>query len=367
MHPGYHPVMLVAVVLACLLQQAPPKKPVPLPGQFAHPFHAYKVLLPAGWNRGQTHAKAQASFYAPKVEAFTPRADLYIHKGVKDFGAFASKFRDSFREAFADATFPVDELTSVRGRTAIFLEISFTDGGIPMKSLWIAVSRDDRVYQLGWACTAAFFDRYARPVEAMFKSLRIYPEPALPKEEAEKFLRLYREGEEAYKSQKYGEAADRFRDAADVLPDYPEIHATIGTALMRKKDYAGAEAAYRRAQELDPDDGSHAFNFGVALLQQKKYGPAIEALSKATDAEPWMEPAWTNLGAAHLAKKEYAPAAAALEKAILADPESVAAHFNLGIAYEELDQKAKAAVQFKEALKLDPKHDGAREALKRVQ
>jgi hypothetical protein len=46
---------------------------------------------------------------------YVPRADLYIHKGVKEFGAFASKFRDSFRTAFADAAFPTDELTSVRG------------------------------------------------------------------------------------------------------------------------------------------------------------------------------------------------------------------------------------------------------------
>ncbi len=358
--------MFVAVVLSFLIQQSPPRKPVPLPHLYAHPFHAYKVLLPAGWTRGPSHAKAQASFYATKVEAYTPRADLYIHKGVKDFGSYMSKFRDSFRAAYPDAAFPTEELTSVHGRTALFLLITFTEGGIPMKSLWIAVSRDDRVYQLGWACTAPFFDRYAPAVEAMFKSLRIYAEPSLPKEKAEAFLKLYGEGEALYRDQKFGEAADRFHDAAAILPDYPEIHATIGTALMRKKDYAGAESAYRRAQELDPEDASHAYNFGNALLQQQKFGPAIEALTRATRAEPWMEAAWTNLGAAHLAKKDYAPAAAALEKAVAADPESVTAHYNLGIAYEELGQKAKAAAQFRETLKLDPKHDGARGALKHV-
>jgi tetratricopeptide (TPR) repeat protein len=358
--------MLLAVILSLLVQQSPPKKAVPLPGTYAHPFHAYKILLPAGWTRGNTHSKAQASFYAPKLEAYTPRADLYIHKGAKDFGAYATKFRESFRNAFPDAAFPTDELTAVHGRTALFLVVTFTDDKVPMKSMWISVARDDRIYQVGWACTAAFFERYAPAVEAMFKSLRIYPEPSIPKEDAEKFLRLYREGEDYYRAQKYGEAADRFRSAAEVLPDYPEIHATIGTALMRKKDFAGAEACYRKAQELDPDDASHAYNFGNALLQQQKYGPAVEALTRAAQAEPWMEPAWTNLGAARLAMKEYAPAAAALEKAIAADPESVAAHFNLGMAYEELGEKAKAAAQYRETLKLDPQHDGARGALKRV-
>jgi tetratricopeptide (TPR) repeat protein len=359
--------MIVAVVLALLLQQAPPKKPVPLPGQYAHPFHAYKILLPSGWARGPGNSNAHASFCAAKIEAYTPRVDLYIQKDVKDFGAYVSKFRESFRSAYPDAVFPVDELTSVHGKTALFLEVTFTDGGLPMRSMWISVSRDTRVYQLGWACTAAFFDRYSRQVEAMLKSLRVYPEPKVAKEQAEKFMKLYAEGENFYRAQKFGDAVAVFREAAEVLPDYPEIHATIGTSLMRKRDFAGAEAAYRKAQELDPDDASHAYNFGNALLQQEKYGPAIEALTKATRAEPWMEPAWTNLGAAHLAKKEYAPAVAALEKAIGADPESVAAHYNLATAYEALGQNSKAAAQFREALKLDPKHAGARAGLKRVE
>ena len=358
--------MLVAVILACLIQQPPSKRPVPLPGQYAHPFHAYKIQLPADWQRGPNHSKAFASFYAKKVEAYTPRVDLYIHKDVKDFGAFASKFRESFRGAYADAAFPVDELTSIHGRTALFLEVSFTDGGLPMKSLWISVTRDSRIYQLGWACTAAFFDRYARAVEAMFKSLRIYEEPSISKEKAEQFTKTYAEGENSYRAQKYAEAAASFRECAELMPEYPEIHATIGTALMRKRDFAGAEAAYRRAQELDPDDASHAFNFGNALLQQQKYEGAIAALKRATQAEPWMEPAWTNLGSALLAKKEHEPAAAALEKAIAADPESPAAHYNLGTAYEALGKRAKAADQYRETLKLDPKHDGASEGLKRV-
>jgi tetratricopeptide (TPR) repeat protein len=359
--------MWVAVVLALLLQQPSPKKPVPLPGQYAHPFHAYKILLPSGWARGPSHSKAHASFYAAKIEAYTPRVDLYIQKDVKDFGSYVSKFRESFRAAYPDAAFPVDELTSVHGKTALYLEVTFTDDGLPMRSMWVSVSRDSRLYQLGWACTAAFFDRYSRAVEAMLKSLRVYKEPTVAKEQAEKFMKLYGEGENLYRAQKFGEAADLFREAAGLLPEYPEIHATIGTSLMRKRDFAGAEAEYRKAQELDPDDASHAYNFGNALLQQQKYGPAIEALTKATQAEPWMEPAWTNLGAAHLAKKDYAPAAAALEKAIAADPESVAAHFNLATAYEALAQATKAAAQFRETLKLDPKHAGARAGLKRVE
>ena len=366
MQPGYHSKMLVAVLLSLLIQQPPPKRPVQLPGTYAHPFHAYKILLPTGWARGPTHAQAQASFYAPRIEAYVPRADLHIVKGVKEFGAYTGKFRDSLRAAYPDTRFDGDELSSVHGRTALYLVVSFTDGGIAMKSIWMSVMRDDRVYQLGWACTAAFFKRFEADIEAMFKSLRIYAEPAVPREKAERFLKLYHEGEALYREQNFAGAGDRFAEAAEILPDYPEIHATIGTTCMRRRDFPAAEAAYRKAQELDPEDASHAFNFGMALLQQQKYGPAIEALTRATKAEPWMEPAWTNLGAAHFAKQQYAPAAAALEKAVAADPESVAAHFNLGLAYEQLGQPAKAAAQFRETLKLAPQHEGARDGLKRL-
>ncbi|HEY3227352.1 MAG TPA: tetratricopeptide repeat protein, partial [Planctomycetota bacterium] len=316
--------------------------------------------------RGKNQGQAHASFYAPKLEAYIPRVDLHVQKPVKEFGAFMAEWRSSFRKALPDAAFTTDELTSVRGRTAQFLEVTFTDGGIPMKSMWMAVGRDDRLYLLGWACTAAFYDRFARTVEAMFRSLRIYAEPEVPLEARKNYDRLYGEAEGLYRAQKYAEAAEKFRECAVIMPDYPEIHATVGTALMRKRDYPGAEAAFRRAMELDPEDASHFYNYGATLLQQGKYDPAIEALRKAAQVEPWMEPAWTNLGAALLAKKDAKAAAEALEKAIAADPESVAAHYNLGCAYEALDKRDKAAAQFREALKLDPKHEGARRGLNRV-
>jgi len=358
--------MLVAVVLGLLLQQSPPRKPVPLPGSYAHPFHAYKILLPPQWVRGKNQGQAHASFYAPKLEPYVPRVDLHVQKPVKEFGAFMAEWRGSFRKAFPDSSFPTDEVTSVRGRTAQFLEITFTDGGIPMKSMWMAVGRDERVYLLGWACTAAFYDRFARTVEAMLRSLRIYAEHEVPIDTKKAYDRLYGEAEGFYRAQKFAEAADKFRECAEILPEYPEIHATLGTALMRKRDYPGAEAAFKRAMELDPEDASHFYNYGATLLQQGKYEPAIEALRKAATAEPWMEPAWTNLGAALLAKKDAKAASEALEKAVAADPESVAAHYNLGCAYEALDKRDKAAAQYREALKLDPKHDGARRGLNRV-
>jgi tetratricopeptide (TPR) repeat protein len=358
--------MLVALATLLILQTpTSPRKPVPLPGVYAHPFHAYKILLPAKWARGPSHGKADASFYSAKVEGYIPRVDLYIQRTGIEFGKFVGEFRKSLKATLADAEFTGDEVTSVRGRTAYQFTVKFNDGPIAMKAIWMAIGREDRVYLLGWACTAAAFDRYAATVDAMARSFRIYDEPKATQEQKEKFVQLYGEGERHYRAQKYAEAEGKFRGCAAILPGYPEIHATLGTARMRLRDFAGAEAAFRRAIELDPDDGSHFYNFGSTLLQQGKYKPAIEALRKATEAEPGMEPAWTNLGAALLAKGDPRAAAQALEKAIAADPESVAAHYNLGCAYERFGKLDKAAFQFRETLKLDPNHEGAKEALKR--
>jgi len=357
--------MIVALVFGLLFQQPSPKQSVPLPGIYAHPFYAYKILLPAKWARGKNHGKADASFYAAKVEGYIPRVDLYIQKTELEFGKFVGEFRTSLKTALKDAEFVGDEVTSVRGRTAYLFTVKFTDGPIAMKAVWMAVGRDKRVYLIGWACTAAAFDRYAPTVEAMARSFRIYDEPQASQEQKERFIRLYGEAEGSYRSQKYAEAEEKFRECASILPDYPEIHATLGTTRMRLRDHEGAEAAFRRAIELDPGDGSHYYNFGATLLQQGKHEPAIEALRKATEAEPGMEPAWTNLGAALLAKGDHRAAVPPLEKAIAADPESVAAHFNLGWAYEKSGKLDKARFQYRETLKLDPNHEGAKEALKR--
>jgi tetratricopeptide (TPR) repeat protein len=53
--------------------------------------------------------------------------------------------------------------------------------------------------------------------------------------------------------EEYREAAQLFREAATIKPDFVEAHFNLGMALMALRQGMGAAAAFRRATELNPD------------------------------------------------------------------------------------------------------------------
>lgn len=354
----------MALLLALALLQ---EKPIPLPEAYAHPFLAFKLSIPKGWARGQTNGRADCSFYGTKAEAYIPRVDLYVKLTTQDFAAFASAMKETFRKQYPDSTVDSDEVSKVRDRDAHLFVLSFTDAGIAMRSVWMLVGVPGRVYMLGWACPAASAGRFQPAILALMRSLRVYALPTAPAAQKERFAKTYIEAEEAYRKGKPAEAAAKFKECAAILPEYPEIHASLGIALLKNKDYAGAEAAFRKAIDLDPADGSHYYNFGATLLQQFKNSEAAAMLRKAAEFEPAFEPAWTNLGVALLGADDPDGAIKALEKAVAVDPESPAAHFNLGNAFERKGLKERAVAQWKEVLKLVPGHQPATDAIQRVE
>ncbi len=356
------PMLHVAALLVAL--QAPPAER--LPETYAHPFYGYKIRMPRGWTRVPNHGKADCSFQGPKAEGYVPRVDMYVKVRDAEVEGAARSLKDTFLKQYPDCVVEADDVSKVRGRDAHHFRLKFTDGGIPMLALWTLVGMPGRVTMLGWACPAAGGARYAAPIEAMMRSLRLYDLPVLDAPQREAATKAYQAGEKAYLAADYKEAAARFREAAALLARYPEVHATLGIALLRQKDFAGAEAAFRKAIEIDPEDGDHYYNFGSTLLQQSKDKEAAAALEKAVKFEPGFEPAWTNLGVARMGAGDLPGAVTALKLAVQADPESAAARFNLGNAYERSGSRELAVAQWKECLKLDPKHGPAQEALERA-
>ncbi|MBI4563928.1 MAG: tetratricopeptide repeat protein [Planctomycetes bacterium] len=354
-------------ILLVLAAQEPAKPPVRLPGSYSHPFFAFKIYLPSGWARGPNHGQANASFYAPKIEPYVPRVDLYLKKTPVEFAAYVQAFKAMLEKTYPDAAFSGEDVVASDQRHSWRFVASFTDGGIPMKSMWRLVGVGDRRYTLGWACPSASYDRYADAIDALMRSFRTYREPKASIEARRSFERLYEEAERLYRQGRNAEALSKFRTCAELIPEYPEIHAAVGTACLKIGNVADAEAAFKKAFELDPSDYGVCYNYGTALLRQSKYDGAIDLLNQATQADPHQEPAWTNLGVAYLGRERPANAATALEKAIAADPESPTAHYNLGLAYERLERQKEAVAQYRETLKLDAAHEGARDGLKRLQ
>ena len=346
----------------------PPKKPVRLGAPYAHPFFAFKLLLPPKWQNGKPQGSATASFWGPKDQLYHPRMDLYYQVSKRELPEFVTAYKDAFRKGVKDVQFVTEEATAVRDKQGYQFTVTFTDGDLPVvqEAVFTFISDGDRKYVMGFNTSQAWFDRYYPVVDASMRSFRIYPMPTLSVEDKRRFLTRYQSGEQYYRENKLTEALPDFQAALEICPSFADLHSTIATIHMKQSRFPDAEAEYRKAIEIDPDDANHHYNLGVCLLKQGKSDGAIDALRKAVQVDPLFEPGLTNLGAAYLGKDLNEQARQALEKAVQADPESAPAHYNLGLAYERLDRKKDAEREYKEALSADPKHEDARKAIDRV-
>lgn len=344
------------------------KPPVKLGIPYSHPFYAYKLYLPPRWEHGKPHGQSTATFWGPKDGPYQPRMDLLYQVVKSDLADLVAKYKDAFKASFQNVRFVAEETLTLQGKLAYQFCAAFSEGDPPIyqQALFTLVADGDRKYVFSFNCTAAWYDRYAAAVDASMRSVRVYVEPAATKEQKNSFIQHYSRAFAAYKDGRLKDALGDFREAGRLIPEYADIHSTLGTIQMKLNDYVGAEAALKKAIELDPGDYSHHYNLGICLLKQSKYDLAVETLKKATSLDPAAEPVLTNLGAAYLAKDLLQPAREALEKAVAADPESAPAHYNLGLVYERLDRKRDAEREFKQALSANPQHEEAKNALERL-
>jgi len=342
------------------------EKPLRLADSYSHPFFAFKLYLPAKWSRGENHRTAKCSFYGPKDQFYTPRLDLHIDRTTDDAATRAVKFKEAFKKQYKGVTFLRESAASSRGTEGCTFVAEFNDGDVPTHALWGFFVSGDRSFTLGFTVTKAWSDRYVPALESSMKSLRLYPEPKATVAEKQEFDKVWKAGGEASRKGDTDGAAAAFRRCVELLPDFPEAHAALAVALLKKNDWTGAEPAFRRAIELDPDDFTTNFNFGVMALRYDKLALAVTHLEKASAIDPTSEPALTNLGVALISRNDAKRAAEVLTKAVTADPESPPAHYNLGYAHEKLGDLKKAETEYRETLKLDKDHAAAKEALVRI-
>ena len=363
---------LLILVLALLQQQPKEEKPVALPGSYSHPTLAFKIYLPAKWGvlPPEKDSKVSCSFATASDDSFTPRMDLRVVRTKDDAANIAQQYKTAFKspKAYPDAKFPREGTLAGRSGdgayfVAEFIETKTTTLTNAMYAFYVSGGRS---YTLSFSVPKVTADKYLPAIEAAMKSLRIYDEPTLTKEQMAEFLEKYNAAADANSKKDYATAAKCFKRCTELLPAFPECTSGLGVAHMKLKNYADAETALLKAVELDPGDYTFNFNLGVCLLQQSKNDDAIKHLKKATEIDPASESALTNLGAAYLAKDDLKAAVETLQKAVKADDKSSTAHYNLGLAYEKSNDPKKAADEFRATLKIDAKHEQAKEALKRV-
>ena len=94
------------------------------------------------------------------------------------------------------------------------------------------------------------------------------------------------------------EAAACFRRAAELRPDFPEIHNNLGTMLRELGRFAESEVCYRRALELRSDHPEFHFNLGNVLRETGRCMEAEGCYRRALACRPNWADAHYNLGIA---------------------------------------------------------------------
>jgi Tfp pilus assembly protein PilF len=87
------------------------------------------------------------------------------------------------------------------------------------------------------------------------------------------------------------------RKAAELAPDEPDVHYTLGVTLWQQGNFAEAEEQLRAATKAKPDYAEAYYTLGTVLRQDGKLDDAASALHQAIAINPDLTGAHTNLAA----------------------------------------------------------------------
>src|SRR6266536_807832 len=83
--------------------------------------------------------------------------------------------------------------------------------------------------------------------------------------------------------QDFPAAVEAYRRAADLLPDRPEVHNSLGIVFACWRRFADAERCFRAALALRPDYAKALNNLGNALSELRKLDEAADVYRRARE------------------------------------------------------------------------------------
>ncbi|MBN1881851.1 MAG: tetratricopeptide repeat protein [Deltaproteobacteria bacterium] len=98
----------------------------------------------------------------------------------------------------------------------------------------------------------------------------------------------------------YSEAADEFRTAIEIDPNYSDAYYNLGKVYSHLEDYSSAEEYYITAIEIDPDDARYHYNLAIVYGKMEMLDKSEEEYLYAISIDPFYDKAHNNLGALYV-------------------------------------------------------------------
>jgi tetratricopeptide (TPR) repeat protein len=139
----------------------------------------------------------------------------------------------------------------------------------------------------------------------------------------------------------YQQAAEKYREAIAVDPDFADACNGLGRALAAEKRFDNAIEQYRKADELwakaKSDDRKIAlWNWGLALLEQERFDDAIAKYEEVTSVAPTDPEAFFYCGNIFTASWRYREGITRFERSTKLDPGNPFPHHNKADALFQL-------------------------------
>jgi Tfp pilus assembly protein PilF len=133
---------------------------------------------------------------------------------------------------------------------------------------------------------------------------------------------LYNRGMALVQAEHDEEAAQTFRQLAQVNPKHPLAHYSLGVLYDDQGQFEEAIVEFQKALELDPNNVDAQYRLGVLYATQGMDAEAIESLNNVLKSQP----------------------------------NHSATHYNLAVLYEANDHQDQAIHHYRTVIEIDPKH-----------
>lgn len=158
---------------------------------------------------------------------------------------------------------------------------------------------------------------------------------------------------------KPAEAAESFREALRIKPDYAEAHNDLGIAFATQGMFEEAAKSFQEAVRLKPADALSHSNLASALRDLGHLDEAVAIYREAVRLKPDYAEAYLQLGITLTRQGKQQEASTFLDRAARLKPDNAEWHFMLANVQREQGKFDEAIASYRQAIKLKPDHTDA--------